>query len=100
MKKGCNYQGHEFGARDYPDSMCVRGRLYDADNCDGKGQLYEPAEYIPCPMCNREEAVRWKIGQMDEAAAYFVRRKRARAIMRARVAHFRQGERELATPTA
>jgi len=29
----CDYQGYEFGAR-YPDSVCVDGRLLDADNCD------------------------------------------------------------------
>lgn len=96
---GCAYQGHEFGASDYPDSVCVKGRLFDGDNCDSKGRLYEPAEYLPCPMCNREEAVRWAIIGMDESAAYFVRRKRARAIMRARVDRFREGERELQAQT-
>jgi len=47
----CNYQGYEFGAS-YPDSMCMDGQLYDADACDGHGNVYEPMEYIPCPMCH------------------------------------------------
>ena len=32
----CDYQGYEFGAR-YPDSVCIDGRLFDADNCDNNG---------------------------------------------------------------
>ena len=32
-KLGCNYQGYEFGAS-YPDSVCIEGRLWDADYCD------------------------------------------------------------------
>lgn len=54
----CQYQGFEFGAP-YPDSMCVDGRLYDADNCDDQGNLYEPSEEIPCPMCDPSGATRW-----------------------------------------
>ncbi len=54
----CNYQGYEFGAS-YPDSVCMDGRLFDADNCDAQGGLYEPGEEIPCPMCKRDEAVKW-----------------------------------------
>jgi len=50
----CGYQGHEFGAN-YPDSVCVEGRLFDADNCDEKGLLYEPLDFIPCPQCNHDE---------------------------------------------
>lgn len=53
----CGYQGYEFGACQYPDSICVDGRLFDADNCDSEGNLYEPVEYIPCPMCHEEEAI-------------------------------------------
>jgi len=47
----CNYQGYEFGAR-YPDSLCIDGQLYNADDCDGEGNLYDPMEYWPCPMCH------------------------------------------------
>lgn len=46
----CNYQGYEFGAS-YPDSVCMDGQLWDADNCDGESGIIEPIEYIPCPMC-------------------------------------------------
>jgi len=48
----CNYQGYEFGAGSYPDSVCIDGKLYDADDCDDEGNLYEPGEDIPCPMCD------------------------------------------------
>jgi hypothetical protein len=49
-KLGCRYQGFEFGAG-YVDSVCIKGQLFDADNCDDKGNLYEPMDYIPCPIC-------------------------------------------------
>lgn len=56
----CGYQGYEFGAP-YPDSICVDGRLYDADNCDDNGALYEPGDDIPCPMCYPKAAIAyWK----------------------------------------
>lgn len=54
---GCGYQGYEFGAGTYPDSLCVEGRLFDADNCDDQGRLYEPAETIPCPVCAPADAI-------------------------------------------
>lgn len=43
-----------FGAR-YPDARCINGQLYDLDRCDENGDLYEMAEYHPCPFCNTEE---------------------------------------------
>jgi len=55
--QSCGYQGFEFGAGGYPDSICVDGRLFDADNCDDEGNLYPPVEDIPCPMCRRSAAV-------------------------------------------
>lgn len=55
----CNYQGYEFGAGCYPDSVCIDGKLYDADACDDEGNLYEPKEDIPCPMCHPRKAVRY-----------------------------------------
>lgn len=58
LPAGCGYQGYEFGAS-YPDSICYGGKLYDADNCDGEGNLYEPGEHIPCPMCHPRLAVRY-----------------------------------------
>lgn len=57
-KLGCNYQGYEFGAR-YPDSVCIEGRLFDADDCDSNGNLYDREDDIPCPMCRRADAVKW-----------------------------------------
>lgn len=55
----CNYQGYEFGAGRYPDSVCIDGRLYDADACDDDGNLYEPVEDIPCPMCHPRKAIQY-----------------------------------------
>lgn len=31
----------------------------DADNCDNDGNLYDPGEEIPCPMCHPRKAIRW-----------------------------------------
>ena len=56
--QGCGYQGYEYGAA-YPDSLCLGGMLFDADNCDNDGNLYEPTESIPCPMCHPILAQRW-----------------------------------------
>ena len=53
----CDYQGYEFGAGHYPDSVCIEGRLFDADACDGDGNLYDNEEDIPCPMCRPTESV-------------------------------------------
>lgn len=58
-KTACNYQGYEFGAGSYPDSVCIDGRLWDADDCDEKGNLYEPVDFIPCPMCDRKAAIKY-----------------------------------------
>lgn len=55
---GCDYQGYEFGAS-YPDSVCVEGFLFDADHCDNDGNLYEPDEETPCPICRRADAIKW-----------------------------------------
>lgn len=62
LSTGCGYSGHEFGAS-YPDSVCVNGQLYDADNCDENGNLYEPHVYIPCPECNHKE---WLENQRED----------------------------------
>ena len=58
LPEGCGYQGYEFGAN-YPDSICFGGRLYDADNCDGEGNYYEPTDDIPCPICHPKKAAQW-----------------------------------------
>lgn len=55
----CNYQGYEFGAGSYPDSVCIDGRLFDADDCDDRGNLYEPVETIPCPICQPKECIEY-----------------------------------------
>jgi len=53
----CDYQGYEFGASYYLDSICIDGFLWDADACDtdDNGDLffYNGGE-IPCPQCNRD----------------------------------------------
>lgn len=65
LLKGCGYMGHEFGAR-YLDAACYGGRLWDEDNCDDEGNLYEPSEYIPCPACNHAEALKGWIESATE----------------------------------
>lgn len=55
----CNYQGYEFGAGRYPDSVCIDGKLHDADACDGEGNIYLQEEDIPCPICRPSEAIDW-----------------------------------------
>jgi len=55
----CDYQGYEFGAGSYPDSICIDGRLHDADDAAGDGQVYLQEEDIPCPMCRPDDAIEW-----------------------------------------
>ena len=59
--KGCDYQGYEFRAS-YLDSVCIKGYLHDADDCDNEGRIYlHPDEaHIPCPKCNKDEHTKWK----------------------------------------
>lgn len=70
----CDYQGYEFGAGSYPDSICIDGKLYDADDCDDSdlSLLYEPMEDIPCPMCREEDAIEYwadRFGRSDDDEA-------------------------------
>ncbi len=65
LPDGCGYEGYEFGAT-YLDSQCFGGRLYDMDNCDGEGNLYEPGAYIPCPQCNHEQALAGWVEETEE----------------------------------
>ena len=71
----CTYQGYEFGAALYPDSVCIEGRLFDADHCDGDGNLYDNDEDIPCPMCRPTDAVAYRaeqhfmVGDVDQEEA-------------------------------
>jgi hypothetical protein len=74
LPEGCGYQGYEFGAA-YPDSLCCGGKLYDADNCDGHGRLYEPTDDIPCPICHPLRAIRYwternRLGGQTKDRAY------------------------------
>lgn len=55
----CDYQGYEFGAGSYPDSVCIDGRLLDADQCDDDGNLYDNDEDRPCPICRPYDAIEW-----------------------------------------
>lgn len=41
----------------YPDAYCVNGKLYDLDNCDENGNLYEPFDDVPCPFCRTEDFI-------------------------------------------
>lgn len=49
----CNYKGYEFGAGRYPDSYCLDGVLHDADSD------YLNDEGRPCPICRRDDAIKW-----------------------------------------
>lgn len=55
----CDYHGYEFGAGTYPDSVCIDGRLHDADDCDGQGHVRLKNEDIPCPVCRPKDAIAW-----------------------------------------
>ena len=83
----CNYQGYEFGAGRYPDSVCIDGRLFDADNCDEKGNLYEPTEDIPCPICDEKGAIEYWTQQHMLSQGW--PRKQARVIARGLVKSIR-----------
>lgn len=48
----CGYQGYEFGAH-YLDSVCIDGKLWDADS--GCGDCLDNGGDIPCPQCCRPE---------------------------------------------
>lgn len=75
----CNYQGYEFGAA-YPDSVCIEGRLFDSDYCDDKGNLYDRDDDVPCPMCRREDAIRWHASTFN-TGTYKERMKAARLLV-------------------
>lgn len=78
---GCGYQGYEFGAS-YPDSICVAGYLWDADNCNEKQELYEPTEEIPCPMCHPRLAERYWTSRIELSGKSFLEsRKAAKALV-------------------
>jgi len=49
----CDYQGYEFGAGSYPDSICIDGNLHDADSD------YLHDEEVPCPVCRPKDAIEW-----------------------------------------
>lgn len=55
----CSYQGYEFGAGSYPDSVCIDGRLHDADDSPAPGMVNLQDEDIPCPICRRADAIKW-----------------------------------------
>jgi len=78
----CDYQGYEFGAGAYPDSVCLEGRLFDADYCDDQGNLYDKEDDVPCPMCRKDDAVKWHIDQWGLGdKTYKERRKVARSLV-------------------
>lgn len=59
--KGCDYQGHEFGAS-YLDSICIDGYLWDADSGSDTEHLTSGGD-IPCPQCNHAA---WLANNRDE----------------------------------
>lgn len=79
LPEGCGYQGYEFGAGWYPDSQCFGGVLYDMDNCDNAGMIFEPGVFIPCPMCDPKGAV---ASHKEDFLTQTRRNKRGRLSMR------------------
>ena len=78
----CSYQGYEFGAGAYPDSVCIDGRLHDADDCDNKGQIYLQEEDIPCPVCRPADAVDyWTERNQNSGASERSARKAAKSLV-------------------
>jgi hypothetical protein len=94
LPEGCGYQGYEFGAA-YPDSLCCGGKLYDADACDDRGNLYEPLEDIPCPMCHPKKAVEYWTQQNLNAGKPLIR---ASALARCLVADIRKNRKNGTEP--
>lgn len=78
MRKGCDYQGHEFGAKEYPDSVCIDGFLWDADSgesCEG-GWKYTHGGEIRCPKCNavvkgKDMSLFYVVGEDKGQKAYY-----------------------------
>ena len=46
-----------FFGSSYPDARCIDGLLYDLDDCDEHGDLYNPGVDVPCPFCNKEDFI-------------------------------------------
>jgi len=65
----CDYQGYEFGAGTYPDSICIDGRLHDADDSPGPGLVNLQEEDIPCPICRPNDAIEWWYGCFEGTCA-------------------------------
>lgn len=79
--KGCNYQGYEFGAGSYPDSVCIGGVLHDADACDDEGNLYVPDEEIPCPICNKTACIEYWTERNSSQHPYREAREMAKSLV-------------------
>lgn len=50
----CSYAGYEFGAG-YPDSVCIDGRLWDADSYEDG--YYTSGGELACPRCNTKTMI-------------------------------------------
>jgi hypothetical protein len=57
--------------------MCLGGRLFDADACDDSGNLYEPTEDIPCPICHPRLAERYWTQINQSSGSSFLKARRA-----------------------
>jgi hypothetical protein len=95
LPAGCGYQGYEFGAGSYPDSICFGGKLYNADDCDAPGTFNEPTEDIPCPMCHPQKAIEFWTQRNLSAGKPLVR---ATALARGLVADIRKNRRNGTEP--
>jgi hypothetical protein len=84
LPEGCGYQGYEFGAS-YPDSQCFGGRLYDMDNCDSNGLIYEPGEEIPCPICHPRLSERYWTERNHLSGASYLKARHAAKLLVANI---------------
>ena len=59
---GCGIEFPYFGAN-YPDAVCIDGYLWDMDSGDEEGLTIGGDD--PCPVCNREEWLKWVMENED-----------------------------------
>lgn len=60
----CGHSLVYFGAS-YPDAICIKGYLWDADSDDGEGGLTSGGE-VPCPACNTASHLLNRLADLEE----------------------------------
>lgn len=57
----CGFQGYS-GTTQYPDLMCIDGRMIDQDGDGPQSDVWYP----PCPKCEPEKYAEWQQELKDE----------------------------------